>query len=1383
MTTKSFLFGMSLFLALSHYTACLTDTWYVNAGATGPRDGRSPETGFQRIQQGIDAASNGDTVIVGEGVYREAVNFLGKAIVLESRNPEDRAVVAATVLDGSGLGRPVVTFNSRENNDSVIAGFTITGGDARDGGGISCFNASPTVRNNLVRGNKAEFGGGIFLEWGMSAQVIQNEVKENIAREGGGVYCGGESPVVQGNTICSNHATEDGGGICVGCRSGVITGNLIQGNSTERNGGGVAIESCVPGFTNNVVVGNRAVLAGGGVFVIYAHAILINNTVVGNRAGVVGGVCPYEYGSAASLTNCILWDNEDDSWLCELSYCCVQNIKGARQWPEYVGQGNFSLSPHFVDPQSGDYHLASWSRCVDAGDPQSDFSNEPEPNGGRIDIGAYGNTPEATSKSLDTDSDKLPDDWELHYFGDLSQTSFGDPDGDGIFNADEYLWGWNPVVAEEVGVRNSGSGRSYLHIQDAIDQAQGGDELVAYPARYREQIDFLGKNIALRSADPEDRETVASTVIDGGRTGAVVSFVKGEGREAVISGFTITGGGDQGPGGIYCEGSSPTITRNLITGNEPCEYSGGGIACSGGSPLIAFNTITKNRSCGGGAGIHCSGGSPDIVNNLVENNDGGGISCWGGSPVIEGNVIRLNRTWGSGGGVCCSECPALIQNNVIADNWAGDNGGGIGCGGKASLTIINNTITGNVAVEGGAGIYAEGNGSPVIENCIIWNRGTELIGCSASYSCIRGGGPGEGNISQFPHFVDSANGNYHLATWSPCIDAGNPASPFDNEPQPNGGRIDIGAYGNTPEATSKSRDKDSDGLPDTWEVAYFGGLHEIPEGDADGDFIRNGSEYGFGWDPMKPAASRVVNRATDEWYEEIQMALYEAEEGAEIVVLPGTYHENLVFPALSISLSSLAPSDPAVIASTIIDGDGSGSVIIAIGGSEATTRICGLTITGGNAYRGGGVHCEGVMAVIENNVITKNSAQAAGAGIYCLDCSPRITGNTIRDNQCDGRSASGIYCQDCSSFIADNIISGNSCMYWGAGIACFSGSAVIRDNWVTENRCGQEGGGMYCGFCTVAIQGNQMYGNDSGCDGGGLHLEQATAVVTGNLICGNSAGCDGGGIFSLDSSTALINNTIADNWANYTGGVHSRNSSVSLTNCILWANGDDLYGCSATYSCIEDTGRENEGEGNIHADPLFVDPTHGDYHVLANSPCVDAGTNASPDIPSVDMDGEYRPFGLRVDMGADEFVDQDQDLLPDYWEIRSFANLWCEAEDDPDGDGLLNSQELAHSTNPRSSDTDSDGKSDSDEVFAGTDPLDTNSSFQIRRVEHTLEGVIVEWLTVPGREYQVYMSPDLTRWSPLGETVRAEASDTSLSVVHAEASALDKSFYRVEVLP
>jgi hypothetical protein len=253
-----------------------------------------------------------------------------------------------------------------------------------------------------------------------------------------------------------------------------------------------------------------------------------------------------------------------------------------------------------------------------------------------------GNTPEAASRSPDGDGDQLPDDWELHHFEDLSQTTFDDPDQDEIFNIDEYLYGRNPVVAEEVGVRNLTSGRTYLHIQDAINQAQHGDEIVVHPGTYREQIDFLGKNIALRSADPEDPETVALTIIDAGGVGTPVSFADAEGPDAVISGFTITGCGNEDYGGIYCRGSSPTIIRNVITGNQPCEYAGGGVTCSGGSPLIAFNTITKNRSCGGAAGVCCGGGCPDIVNNLIEDNDGGGISCWGGSPVIRGDVITPN---------------------------------------------------------------------------------------------------------------------------------------------------------------------------------------------------------------------------------------------------------------------------------------------------------------------------------------------------------------------------------------------------------------------------------------------------------------------------------------------------------------------------------------------------------------------------------------------------------------------------------------------------------------------------------------------------------------------------------------------------------------------
>ena len=121
---------------------------------------------------------------------------------------------------------------------------------------------------------------------------------------------------------------------------------------------------------------------------------------------------------------------------------------------------------------------------------------------------------------------------------------------------------------------------------------------------------------------------------------------------------------------------------------------------------------------------------------------------------------------------------------------------------------------------------------------------------------------------------------------------------------------------------------------------------------------------------------------------------------------------------------------------------------------------------------------------------------------------------------------------------------------------------------------------------------------------------------------------------------------------------------------------------------------------------MFANPTNGDFHLLYGSPCIDAG---SPDYANAgtDIDGEPRPFGLRVDIGADEFTDVDGDNLADYWEIIYFGDLTTnDGTIDSDLDGLTDFQEYMHQTNPLNPDTDGDGASDVLEISLGMNPLD-----------------------------------------------------------------------------
>lgn len=139
-----------------------------------------------------------------------------------------------------------------------------------------------------------------------------------------------------------------------------------------------------------------------------------------------------------------------------------------------------------------------------------------------------------------------------------------------------------------------------------------------------------------------------------------------------------------------------------------------------------------------------------------------------------------------------------------------------------------------------------------------------------------------------------------------------------------------------------------------------------------------------------------------------------------------------------------------------------------------------------------------------------------------------------------------------------------------------------------------------------------------------------------NLIIRNSLV----GIWMLDSAPTITNVTVVGNafGIDASGWVEPR-----ISNCILWGNAvSDLYGCGATYSCIE---RGGAGEGNFRDDPLFVDPENGDYHVRSargryrpvhdvwvlddvSSPCIDAGD------PAADFSAEREPNGGRLNIGA-----------------------------------------------------------------------------------------------------------------------------------------------------
>jgi len=329
----------------------------------------------------------------------------------------------------------------------TIAENAIVGNSAREGAGISADAASqPTIESNAISGNIAErMGGGIYC---LGPCVIRNNViVENRAAVGAGVHCtapsGAPPAVIEQNTFAANDATGAGGGVmCVG--SVTVAGNVITGNSAAA-GGGLALKvrqaDDIPTqvlVVNNILADNSATV-GGGVSVEGFHSFFAavacsftNNTFSGNTADSAGGaIDSYDYVPSLAVTNCIVRSNQAPcgpavalraAYLgpdCTVSY---SNIEGGSEavYQQYGavlrwGSGNLDVDPLFAAPDAGDYHLqsaygrwngAGWvldaatSPCVDAGDPASGYAAEPQGNGARINMGAYGNTAEASRSSF-----------------------------------------------------------------------------------------------------------------------------------------------------------------------------------------------------------------------------------------------------------------------------------------------------------------------------------------------------------------------------------------------------------------------------------------------------------------------------------------------------------------------------------------------------------------------------------------------------------------------------------------------------------------------------------------------------------------------------------------------------------------------------------------------------------------------------------------------------------------------------------------------------------------------------------------------------------------------------------------------------------------------
>ena len=336
------------------------------------------------IQSAINFAVPGNVVIVQPGTYKENISFEGKGITVCSKflNTQDRSYIDSTIIDGNNSGS-VVNFENEETETSEFIGFTIQNGSGNNhrGGGIFIYNASPTIKDVIIKNNRSEkFGGGLYLY--NSNSLIENvKINSNSSTGskygyGGGVYLNNSNPTLNELEIVDNEANEFGGGIY--------------------------IYNSNPELTKCVIAGNQAMGTeygfGGGIYTQYSTSSWRNLTIADNSAESGGAIYCNSF-SNPKIYNSILWNNSPQE-VCfhkfgdikmTLSYSNIMNaddgFKTNNNGSLFFMMGVINSDPKFKDSTNRDYHLLKDSPCINTGDPSDKFNDA---DGSRSDIGAKG---------------------------------------------------------------------------------------------------------------------------------------------------------------------------------------------------------------------------------------------------------------------------------------------------------------------------------------------------------------------------------------------------------------------------------------------------------------------------------------------------------------------------------------------------------------------------------------------------------------------------------------------------------------------------------------------------------------------------------------------------------------------------------------------------------------------------------------------------------------------------------------------------------------------------------------------------------------------------------------------------------------------------------
>jgi len=428
----SFIISLALTLSLGLFVNLVkvraTSSTYTVCPA-GP-----PTCNYRTIQAAVDAASEGDVIKIATGTYTDTLNpmvSITKSLTLRGgyaadfTDPPDFEAYP-TVLDAQGVGSVIDVLGEIT---VTLEGLQITGGG--DGGGLRIMNAMATLDHNKIFNNTR----GLSLN-NSQVTLSYNIIVSNTATSGGGVCVSEGSAIFSNNIIAYNTAlaiwpssstylrdkeerqpplsiltTLGGGGLCLFYANIILTGNRIYSNTSYDKGGGLMIVGGATTLTNNFIHDNQAPI-GDEAFLIGGEASLAHNTFASHTRGTglfVQGDKTFGDPGIVTMTNSIFGNYGVGIYVDTIATVTVDStLWGSGAWANttditnptnwqgeagyiYTGTLNLWDDPHFVSPETGNYHLRPDSLAIDAGinaGIYTDFDGEPRPYSAGFDIGA-----------------------------------------------------------------------------------------------------------------------------------------------------------------------------------------------------------------------------------------------------------------------------------------------------------------------------------------------------------------------------------------------------------------------------------------------------------------------------------------------------------------------------------------------------------------------------------------------------------------------------------------------------------------------------------------------------------------------------------------------------------------------------------------------------------------------------------------------------------------------------------------------------------------------------------------------------------------------------------------------------------------------------------